>query len=64
MASKSVYVPCFMVGDDGKKAYELIKLNGTIVQGAGQTIPEGECMISSRVVMSTPPPRLQPKGNQ
>lgn len=64
MAAKSVYVPCFMVGDDGKRAYEFIKLQGTVLMGAGQTVPEGECMISSRVIESTPPEKLQPKGNQ
>lgn len=64
MAAKNVYVPCYMVGDDGKKSYEYIKLTGTVLQGAGQTVPEGECMISSRVVSSTPPKRLQPRGNQ
>lgn len=64
MAAKSVYVPCYVIGSDGKKAYEFIKLNGTIMQGAGQTVPEGECCIDSRAVTSTPPARLQPKGNQ
>jgi len=64
MASKFVYVPCYMEGDDGEFAYELIKLTGTILMGAGQAIDEGECMISSRVVQSTPPKSLQPKGNQ
>jgi len=64
MAAKSVYVPCYMLGDDGEFAYEYIKLNGVVLQGVGQTVPEGECMISSRVVMSTPPAKLQPKGNQ
>jgi len=64
MAAKNVYVPCFMVGEDGKKAYEYIKLTGTVLTGAGQTVPEGECMIDSRVIRSTPPKRLQPRGNQ
>lgn len=64
MAAISVYVPCFMVGADGKKSYEYIKLNGTVLQGAGQTVPEGECMINSRVIGKTPPTRLQPRGNQ
>ena len=64
MAAISVYVPCYMIGDDGKKAYEYIKLNGTVLQGAGQTVPEGECMVDSRVIRQTPPARLQPKGNQ
>lgn len=64
MAAKSVYVPCYMLGDDGELAYEFIKLNGTVLQGAGQTVPEGECMIDSRVIRSTPPAALQPKGNQ
>jgi len=64
MAAVSVYVPCYMVGADGKKAYEFIKLNGTVLTGAGQTVPEGECMINSRVVGQTPPTELQPQGNQ
>jgi len=64
MAAKSVYVPCYTIGDDGKKAYEFIKLNGTMVKGPGTTVPEGECMISSRVIGSTPPAALQPRGNQ
>jgi len=64
MAAKNVYVPCFMVGADGKMAYELIKLTGTVLTGAGQAIDEGECMIDSRVIRSTPPKALQPQGNQ
>jgi len=64
MAAKNVYVPCFMVGDDGQKSYEFIKLTGTVLMGSGQTVPEGECMIDSRVIRSTPPERLQPRGNQ
>jgi len=64
MAAISVYVPCYMVGADGKKAYEFIKLTGTVLTGSGQTVPEGECMISSRVIRSTPPTALQPRGNQ
>lgn len=64
MAAINVFVPCYMVGDDGKKSYEYIKLNGTVLMGAGQTVPEGECMIDSRVIGKTPPARLQPRGNQ
>lgn len=64
MAVKNVYVPCYMVGDDGKMAYEFIKLAGTVVKGPAQTVPEGECMIDSRVIRGTPPTRLQPRGNQ
>jgi len=64
MAAKNVYVPCFMVGANGEKSYEYIKLSGVVLTGAGQTVPEGECMVSSRVIQSTPPARLQPKGNQ
>jgi len=64
MASKKVYVPCYMIGADGEKAYEYIELNGTVLTGPGKTVPEGECMISSRAIQSTPPARLQPKGNQ
>jgi len=64
MAQISVYVPCFMVGADGRKSYEFIKLNGTVDTGPGKTVPEGECMIDSRVIRSTPPVELQPRGNQ
>jgi len=64
MAVKKVYVPCYMVGADGKKAYEFIELTGQIFTGPGKTVPEGECCIDSRSVTATPPERLQPKGNQ
>jgi len=64
MAAKNVYVPCYMEGADGRFAYEFIKIAGTVLTGAGQTVPEGECMVSSRVVTQTPPAKLQPKGNQ
>lgn len=64
MAAKKVYVPCFLMGDDGERAYEFIELTGVLVTGVGKAVPEGECMISSRVVQSTPPVRLQPKGNR
>lgn len=64
MAAKNVYVPCFMVGADGKKAYEFIKLTGTITRGPGNQVPEGQCMIDSRAIQATPPAKLQPKGNQ
>jgi len=64
MAVKKVYVPCYMVGADGKKAYEFIELTGQIFTGPGKTVPEGECMINSRAVSQTPPERLQPRGNQ
>jgi len=63
MAVKDVYVPCFMVGADGKRAYEFIKLQGTVFTGPGKFVPEGECCISSRVITSTPPEKLQPRGN-
>lgn len=64
MANKSVYIPCYMVGDDGEKAYEFIELKGTTFKGPGTTVPEGECMVDSRSITQTPPERLQPKGNQ
>lgn len=64
MAAVNVYVPCYMTGADGKKAYEFIKLTGVVMTGAGQTVPEGECCISSRVIVATPPTDLQPRGNQ
>jgi len=64
MAAKNVYIPCYMVGADGKKAYEFIKLTGTITTGPGNAVDEGECMIDSRVIRGTPPKSLQPKGNQ
>jgi len=64
MAAKKVYVPCYMVGDDGEKAYEFIELTGVLLRGPGKVVPEGECCISSRVITITPPARLQPKGNR
>jgi len=64
MAQKSFYVPVYMEGSDGKKAYEFLKVSGTILQGTDQTVPEGEPMINPRSMSVTPPKRLQPKGNQ
>jgi len=64
MANKSFYVPVYMVGSDGKKAYELLKVSGTILQGPDQTVPEGEPCINSRAMTVTPPAKLQPKGNR
>lgn len=64
MAQKDVYVPCYMRGADGELAYEFIKLTGTVLTGSGKTVPEGECCISSRVVVATPPAELQPRGNR
>lgn len=64
MSKMSVYVPVYMEGEDGKKAYELVRLTGTLETGPGTHVPEGEPMISSRVMGSTPPPKLQPGGNR
>lgn len=63
MAQVSVYVPVYMVGADGKKAYELVKLTGTLTTGPGNLVPEGEPCINSRSMTLTPPAKLQPKGN-
>jgi len=63
MAAVSVYVPVYMEGADGKKAFELVKLSGTLTTGPGNTVAEGEPMISSGSMTVTPPAALQPKGN-
>ena len=64
MPAQKIYIPVYMVGADGEKSYEYVVVNGTYDTGPGKTVPEGEPMISSRVVQSTPSAKLQPKGNQ
>lgn len=64
MAAVKIYFPIYMVGADGKKSYEYAVVTGTVTTGPGNTVPEGEPMVNSRVMASTPPLRLQPKGNR
>jgi len=58
MAAIDMYVPVYMVGANGKKAYQFAKINGVTVTNA--RVPEGALCISSRVLTVTPPPKLQP----
>lgn len=58
MASIDLYVPVYMVGANGKKAYQFAKVNGVTVTNA--QVPEGELCIDARVMTTTPPDRLQP----
>lgn len=64
MPAQKIYFPFYTTGEDGKKAYEWIVVTGVMSKGPGTTIPEGEVCVSSRSMASTPPARLQPKGNQ
>lgn len=57
MAAIDIYVPVYMTGADGKKAYQFAKLTGTVTTAQ---VDEGAVMIDSRVVSKTPPQDLQP----
>jgi len=58
MAEIKIYVPCFMAASEGgKRAYYMAELTGQI---SDQRVREGQVMISSRVIHSTPSPDLQP----
>lgn len=58
MAAIDLYIPVFMVGANGKKAYQFAKVNGVTVTNA--TVPEGELCINARAITKTPPTDLQP----
>lgn len=58
MASVDVYVPVYMVGADGTKAYQFAKLTGTLSLAK---VPEGEICLSSRTMTTTPAAAKQPK---
>jgi hypothetical protein len=58
MAAIDVYVPVYMVGADGTKAYQFAKLTGTV---GFAKVPEGEVCLSSRTMTTTPAADKQPK---
>lgn len=58
MAAIDVYVPVYMIGADGRLAYQFAKLTAVVTNAR---VPEGQLCISSRVMTATPPQRLQPK---
>jgi len=57
MAAIDVYVPVYMVGANGKKAYQFAKITAVVTNAK---VPEGQLCINSRVMTSTPPPDIQP----
>ena len=57
MAAQKVYVPFYITGANGKKAYQFIELSGTLTNAK---VTEGAPMIDSRAVQSTPPQDNQP----
>ena len=57
MASQKIYVPVYVVGNNGMKAYQFAVLSGTLTN---DKVPEGEPCVSSRVMTLTPPADLQP----
>lgn len=61
MAAIELYVPVYMVGADGKKAYQFAKVNGVTVTNA--QVPEGELCIKSGAVTTTPPQSIQPPAS-
>jgi len=61
MAVIELYVPVYMVGADGKKAYQFAKVNGVTVTNA--QVPEGELCIKTSAVTTTPPQSIQPPAS-
>ena len=57
MAAIKIYVPVYMVGENGKKAFQFAALTGTITNAK---VPEGAPMVSSRVMTTTPEGARQP----
>ena len=58
MAAVDLYVPVYMVGANGKRAYQFAKVKGVVVTSA--KVPEGELCIRSNAMTLTPAARLQP----
>lgn len=58
MAAIDLYVPVYMTGANGKKAWQFAKVNGVTVTNA--QVPEGQLCIDSRSITVTPPADLQP----
>tara|TARA_Y100001951_G_scaffold104299_1_gene115484 strand:- start:1752 stop:1937 length:186 start_codon:yes stop_codon:yes gene_type:complete len=61
MATIELYVPVYMEGANGKKAYQFAKVSGVTVSNA--TVPEGELCIKSSATTSTPPVSQQPPSS-
>jgi hypothetical protein len=57
MANVDVYVPVYMVGADGSKAYQFAKLTAAVTTAK---VPEGEVCVKSSSVTTTPAQELQP----
>jgi len=57
VAQIDVYIPVYMVGANGKKAYQYAKLNAVVTNAF---VPEGAVCINSRAVTVVPPEKLQP----
>jgi len=57
MANISIYVPVYMVGANGKKAYQFAELTAQVTTNQ---VPEGEVCLNSRYMTVTPPARIQP----
>ena len=57
MAAIDIYVPVYIVGADGKKAYQFAKVSATV---SNAVVPEGELCIKSSSDTSTPSSSQQP----
>jgi hypothetical protein len=60
MASIDLYVPVYMTGANGKKAYQFAKVTATVTNAQ---VPEGELCIKSSSVTSTPAASQQPPAS-
>jgi len=58
MANVSIYVPVYMVGANGKKAYQFAKLTGIVTHAR---VPAGKLCLKSNVLTVTPAAALQPE---
>jgi hypothetical protein len=57
MASIDLYVPVYMEGANGKKAYQFAKVAATVTNAQ---VPEGELCLKSSTLTTTPTAALQP----
>lgn len=60
MAAIDIYIPVYMTGANGKKAYQFAKITGVVTKAK---VPEGAVCISSRVITSTPAQDRQPPAS-
>ena len=60
MAQVDIYVPIYMVGANGKKAFQFAKINAVVTNSK---VPEGAVCISSRVMTVTPGEDFQPPAS-